>query len=359
MREALAERLIAEVMHWSPEDVAVERPVLQALASYKYDEYQQFSPGMHFIESLATWLSNFDDADRQTAYAFVKEKLIFVSEAEMRHLVGLTYPDYIQSILLKKVATQLGLPDYAVARLLSSDEFRRVERKSLFLGLSDGARVDVFRRVSGLNNEQVNATYQLSDEKALDMVEELRKELASPKENFNTLFLIDDFSGSGDSLLREEEGKPKGKLVKCISTLLERNCETQLLELSSLTVYVVLYMCTTRAKQQLEQRLTNYWPDELPPCSIIPAYVLNDNIMVSRDTAPEFEKLLNNYYDPSIMDRHLKKGGSDVIHGYGGCSLPLVLSHNTPNNSVYLLWASKPGLNTKALFPRVSRHREE
>ena len=359
MREALAERLLAEVMHWSPADVAKERPVLQALASYKYDEYQQFSPGMHFIESLATWLSTFDDADRQTAYAFVKEKLLFVSEAEMRHLVGLTYPDYIRNILLKKVAKQEDLPDYAVARLLSSDEFRRVERKSLFLGLSDGARVDVFRRVADLSNEQVYATYQLSDEKALDMVEELKKDLASPKESFNTLFLIDDFSGSGDSLLREEEGKAKGKLVKCLSTLLEKNCETQLLDLRSLTIYVVLYLCTTRAQQQLEQRLTNIWPDQYPQCSIIPVYVLDNNVTVSRDTAPEFDKLLNKYYDPAIMDRHLEKGGSDVIHGYGGCSLPLILPHNSPNNSVYLLWASKPGLKTKALFPRVSRHREE
>ena len=59
------------------------------------------------------------------------------------------------------------------------------------------------------------------------------------------------------------------------------------------------------------------------------------------------------------MDGHLGTGSQDVIHGYGGISLPLILAHNTPNNSVYLLWAEKPGLKTKALFPRVSRHREE
>jgi hypothetical protein len=51
MRDALAERLLANVMAWTPEDVARERPVLQALAALKYDEYQQFSPGMRFVES--------------------------------------------------------------------------------------------------------------------------------------------------------------------------------------------------------------------------------------------------------------------------------------------------------------------
>lgn len=359
MREDLAERLLAKVMKWSEEDVAKERPVLQALASYKYDEYQQFSPGMHFIESLAIWLSTFRVADRQTAYTFVKEKLIFISEAEMRHLVGLAYPDHIRTILQKKVAEEMGIPDHAVARILSSGEFRRVKRKSLFLGLSDGARVDVIRRVAGLSNEQVYATYQLSDEKAQDMLEELRIELASPEVSFDTLFLIDDFSGSGDSLLREEEGEVKGKIESCLSTLLEKNCTTHLLDQRSLTVYVVLYLCTKRALQQLRQRLGSKLPAQFPKCSILPVHILGDDVMVTKETAPEFDRMLNEYYNSRIMDRHLRKGGPDVIHGYGGCSLPLILAHNTPNNSVYLLWANDPELQMKALFPRVSRHREE
>ena len=43
MKELLAERLLASVMNWQPEDLARERPILQAMAAYKYDEYQQFS----------------------------------------------------------------------------------------------------------------------------------------------------------------------------------------------------------------------------------------------------------------------------------------------------------------------------
>ena len=59
MRDALAERLLANVMQWTPADVAEQRPKLQALAAFKYDEYQQFSPGMRFVESLALWLDFF------------------------------------------------------------------------------------------------------------------------------------------------------------------------------------------------------------------------------------------------------------------------------------------------------------
>lgn len=365
MREGLAERLLAEVMNWSPADVAEERPVLQALASYKYDSYQQFSAGMHFIESLATWLTNFStDEERRDAYLFVKERLIFVAEAEMRHLVGLSYHDHIRHVLLQRVAEELTIPDYLIGELVESEAFIRAERKALFLGLSDGARIDVFRRTAGLSNEQVYATYLLSEEKSQDMVSELREALAvfgegSSGERFNTLFLLDDFAGSGDSLLREEGGAIRGKVAKCVNTLRKENASTELLDLETWSVYVVLYISTRRAFDTLKRRIQDLWTADLPDCTILPLYLLEDDVMVTRDRDPRFDSLLERYYDASIMDRHLRKGGSDVIRGYAGCSLPLVLAHNTPNNSVYLLWAARPELSTRALFPRVSRHREE
>ena len=365
MREALAERLLAKTMNWSSEDVARERPVLQDLASYKYDGYQQFSAGMHFIESLAIWLNNFAEIEeRNAAYRFVQERLIYISEAEMRNLVLMSYPDYIRNILLKRVAEELKIPDYLVARLSASDSFRRIKRKSLFLGLSDGARIDIVRRGAALSNEQVYGTYQLSQEKSIDMVHELREALSafendSSEERFNTVFLLDDFAGSGDSLLKEEHGEAKGKVARCFDALLKENYISQLLDLSTLSVYVVLYIATRRAFDTLTQRITEPWAADLPRCTIVPLYVMEEDVRVTQKRDPDFEHLLESYYDCKIMDKHLAKGGDNVIHGYADCSLPLVLAHNTPNNSVYLLWADKPGLKTKPLFPRISRHREE
>jgi hypothetical protein len=109
VRDLLAERLLATVMGWTPEDVAQERPDLQAMAAYKYDEYQQFSPGMRFVESLALWLSQFQSPhEREVAYEFVKKQLIFCSTAELNHLVRITYPDHIRPLLLRKAAIEAG-----------------------------------------------------------------------------------------------------------------------------------------------------------------------------------------------------------------------------------------------------------
>jgi hypothetical protein len=52
MRDSLAEKLLVRVMGWDRNKVKAELPLVQVLASYKYDEYQQFSPGMRFVESL-------------------------------------------------------------------------------------------------------------------------------------------------------------------------------------------------------------------------------------------------------------------------------------------------------------------
>jgi hypothetical protein len=58
----------------------------------------------------------------------------------------------------------------------------------------------------------------------------------------------------------------------------------------------------------------------------------------------EFIKLTQTYYDPKLRIKHTDVGGMTHLGlGYGGCALPLVLDHNTPNNSVALLWAETDG----------------
>jgi hypothetical protein len=68
------------------------------------------------------------------------------------------------------------------------------------------------------------------------------------------------------------------------------------------------------------------------------------------------EALARAYSDPALIDLH--KG--DATLGYRDSRLPLVLSHNTPNNSIALLWADtserRDGKSRHALFTRYERH---
>lgn len=67
----------------------------------------------------------------------------------------------------------------------------------MFIGLSDGAHMDVVRRVGGLSNEQVLTNYYPDKDKLEDMRKELMndsllKELDESDRKFNSLYLIDD-----------------------------------------------------------------------------------------------------------------------------------------------------------------------
>lgn len=121
MRDELAENLLAKVMAWSDEEKARERALLQDLARYKFDEYQQYAPGRRFIESLALWLRQFHDPDeRRIAYAFIRERLIFISTAEMRQLVDLTFPTVVRPVLIAKAASNNDLSPLRVKHIVAS-----------------------------------------------------------------------------------------------------------------------------------------------------------------------------------------------------------------------------------------------
>src|SRR4029434_3818105 len=103
----------------------------------------------------------------------------FISNAEMGHLVRSVYPDQIRPIVRGAAAEELKCSQFALRRIEASSAFRMLLRRSLFLGLSDGARIDLFRRSSEeLDNEQVHAAYEISDEKLGEMGQELTDALA-------------------------------------------------------------------------------------------------------------------------------------------------------------------------------------
>ena len=87
MRDSLTEKLLAKVTDWDPSMLSDERLDLQLLSEYKYDEYQQFSPGMRFIESLSLWLNQFDTnkSQKDLAFKLIKKHLIFISTLELHH----------------------------------------------------------------------------------------------------------------------------------------------------------------------------------------------------------------------------------------------------------------------------------
>src|SRR5487761_1414771 len=186
MKDELAERLLALIMKWNAQDIARERPDLQALAVHKYNGYEQFSAGMRFVENLALWLAQFEnDEDRSLAYSLIKSRLVFVSPAELTHLVSIAFPDFIRHMLVKTVGKQIQANYWNVSKIEASPEFRLLLRQSLFLGLSDGSHVDIFRRANtNLSTEQIFRAHELTNDRATSMLTALQ--IGSANTNLST-----------------------------------------------------------------------------------------------------------------------------------------------------------------------------
>lgn len=361
MRQRLAEKLLLNIMHWDLDEVQKERPMLQAISNFKYDEYRQFSPGMLFLGSLTSWLRQFETLEeRKTAYAFIKKNLVFISDSQVQQLVSLSFSEVVQPFLLKKTAKEISIDSNRVCEIVRGDIYKGNKRMSLFIGLSDGSRIDYFRRISGLSNEQVFSTYYISEEKSKDLKKELIKD---GHEKFTSIFLIDDFTASGKSYFRQEEGVYKGKIFNFLDLLLQQesgqsNLLKEIISIEALTINVLFYIATEDAIEYLEEFINN-WKKETNSkiqfnINVIQSIPSSIKDRISEDKA--FLNLIEKYYDESIEDEHYKKGETNKPWlGFNECSLPLVLCHNTPNNSIPIFWFPDDK-KYRGLFPRITRH---
>jgi len=357
---------LSTLMKWDDQTARSEFAWLRLMSRMKYDDYQEFLAGMRFIESLADWLQQFQEhEERELAYNFVRSRLTFISGREMRHLAQLFYHDTVEPRLLKCAAQATGTPQYMIwASRKASEVYRKLLRKSIFIELSDGAQLDVFRRANEgrISNEQVVTALRIDKTKLDEMRDELREDLKDKTAKFAFVFLVDDFTASGTTLLRKENDKWKGKLQKCWEGM-EDKLETHFSPDWVLVAHH--YVATSQAVAAIDasnllrksESDTEKWFDRV---KFTYGTVLPQEFKASPETDPKFAGLVEKYYDNAIETRHMKVGGTNAKWGFGGCGLPLVLEHNTPNNSIALLWAETPGNSDthamRPLFRRRQRH---
>ncbi len=368
MKTNTALRLLATVMNWSDEDATREFRWMDLMARLKYDDYREFLAGMRFLESLVAWLQQFDPVQRAVAYAFVRERLVFVSPAERQRLVELLYPRVVWPVLVQSAMQASGAKSWEVlVNAAARKHMERDRRSTLFLALSDGARLDAFRHANAgrISNEQVVATVEPSIDKCADLLKELRKDVNDPTAMFCRIVLVDDFTASGTSLLRQESEAWKGKLPKFLAAIDRVTLVTPRFEL-----LVHHLIGTPKARAHLVEGIAAFRHDQPKAWEKVsnvvdPSFGLLYPADLPLDPTADaaFIALTNTYYDAGIETSHTLKGGSQHLGlGYAQCALPLVLDHNTPNNSVALLWAEtedakfKGPMRMRPLFRRRQRH---
>jgi hypothetical protein len=366
MNQDLALSVLGEIMAWDMERSRTEFAWLQLMSRFQYDGYSDFVAGVRFIESLAGWLQQFDPKERAHAYDFIRTRLIYFNPAEIQHLIESAYPEYVRPRLIREVAQTLGKPYYLVwSDPKASDLYQQLLRRCLFFGLSDGARIDVFRRsTSGIiSNEQILLATEIAQGKWQQLLEKLRDAVSDAQARFKFLFLIDDFVATGTTL----QGKLK-RLWRDLSQKEQGHPDIVSSHFEHDWTVVIHHYITTEymASGGLKEKVSALGKEQgtsgwFPQIDFSSQLVLPDSIKIDQTNAADFWPLIQKYYNSGIETDHTKKGGGkDVRLGFGQCALPLVLEHNTPNNSIPLIWADidprdgEPQM--RPLFRRRQRH---
>ncbi len=363
MKRELALDILDKVMRWEGDQAQREFSHLSLLARMKYDGYRGYVAGARFLESLAYWLQQFDAGERAVAYEFLKNHLIYIGPDELQHLVELTYPQFIQRPLAAEICRRLDVPKHLIwARAEASNAYRSILRRTIFLGLSDGARIDAFRRANEgiITNEQVATTLEIDEARWESLLKKLRNDTQDNAARFEFVFLIDDFMGSGKTLLRQEpDGSWDGKLVKFWQV--QKGHVDALAPNYQLIVHH--HVASFRASQNalhVEQRARADHAQWMPSVNFSYGFVLPEEAHHDASSAGDFSKLIEKYYNPAIETDSLKVGGEQADYGFANTGLCLVLEHNTPNNSIALLWAevdaNPPARAMRPLFRRRQRH---
>lgn len=368
--KALLEKVISSIDGVDEDKTQSYIKYFQALARYKYDNYQQYSAGLRFIETLAIWLEQFDSSDKKIALDFIMERVVYISSAEINLIAESCFVDKLQYILMDITAEKLDIPKYKLKNIEESIDYKILRRQSLFCGLSDGARLDIFRRANTgiLSHEQIYLTYELSEQRVAKMKDELVEDLKnsyqldidtnSNESKFKSLFLIDDFSASGTSYLKQNtEGHLKGKIAGLYKDLFgnEKSKIELAFDKNNLKIYIILYICSTQAKQTIESNFDKLFELYEHRPELIIMHELDEKYKIQNNEKIFSLCKTDKYYDKELIeDKHTQK---NIQLGFSDCALPLILEHNTPNNSVPLLWTYEYSEIFKGLFPRIPRHR--
>ena len=378
MNDNLAVSLLAKVTKWDDKRLTKELPKLSFMARTKYDSYSQFDPGFRFMSSFAQWMSQFDKSDVETIYSAFNRHLTFISSEQIKYLVDLMYSSKIKPFIRNLSASKSGLSNYQLKKIENSQEYKIQERLSLIVGLSDGSHIDILRRSGGFSNEQVLPIYYPNEEKLQDISDELCKDdllKVTNRNLFESLFLIDDFTASGTSFARKEDNKFKGKIVKVLKGLKPKeNGEekasgdeskivlSDLFVKDRIVVNALFCIATEEAivniKRQVNQFLVENDMTNLIQFNVDCVQLVKTEEIAQIKQHPGLKNVVkkDQYYDWTIIlnDSYRKGKHDEPYWGFNECGLLLVLSHNTPNNTLPVIWEDTDKF--RGLFPRISRH---
>ena len=180
--------------------------------------------------------------------------------------------------------------------------------------------------------------------------------------------LIDDFTASGSSFIRKKkDGSFGGKLPTFFETI-EKKQKFKDLFTEGFEIHLYFLIATNNSLNHIRALLEEYMAVHTNlKVDVDCVHLLGEDAKFTNHQEPAAKDMMavieKKCYvnEPALTDAYKEsypEGNKDYHLGYKQCALTVVLNHNTPNNSLPIIW--QPGRDGAdrlyPLFYRITRH---
>ena len=297
---------------------------------------------------LEKWLANFSDEKEQLHALYLLSKFIYFGAVPMKKLLKSLYHDLYKYPIIDCIRRN---NNDTLDKAIIEPAFKIKENNTRFLGVGNPSESGAhllyfFRQENKLSKKLFIYTDEVIDRNGTT------EHLHFP--NVKHYVFIDDFCGSGSQATTDTNIK------RCVSNLKRLSADIKI-------SYLMLFATTNGIETVRNSGLYDYVEavielDNTYKCFDEKSrlFPIKDGFLFEKDFTREFCFRLGRPLIQSILEKEIPKDKLEEYSdyaalGWGDCQLLLGFYHNTPDNTLPIIWYDEDEINWHPIFKRYNK----
>jgi hypothetical protein len=294
-------------------------------------------------EKIDYWLENFNLDDEKNMALYLLSEFMYFGDVQMKVLLRTLYRDLFRYPIIKKIRLENA---NTLNHEFIEKEYNAILKNTRFMGIGNPAESGAhllyfFRQENKLSKKYFINSYEIDD---------------IENKEVNRIVFLDDFCGSGNQVQTD----------KALSSFIEYLREAK----SGIELYYLMLVGTSLGIKNVTD--TGMFQNVTSVIKLDNSFKCFDtNSRYFNNITPYFfskedAKIFSIKYGKELMkDYWLKYGLEDVTKidslstksalGFGDCQLLLGFNHNTPNNTLPIIWYDEEDYNWTPIFKRYNK----
>lgn len=299
--------------------------------------------------NITDWLSNFKEEEEKLHALHLLSEFMYFGSTQMRQLLKGIYRDLFRYPIIESIRKNNA---DTLDEVLIETEFKKEEANTLFFGIGNPSESGAhllyfFRQENKLSKKRfvnIEEVFDRSDPKNIKL---------RYGHIVNYIF-IDDFCGSGSQVSRDSSLRRAVEEIKRINSKVTVN-------------YLMLFGTTKGIDVVRKTGFFDFVDSVIELDNSFKCFEPNSRYFPASNTFVELNKakaMSIKYGTPLIKDIIMREGYNEPTAdkaskghccGFNDCQLLLGFHHNTPDNSLPIIWYDEEGISWRPIFKRYNK----